>query len=89
MVIRATPQTDVPVARDKLIERTDKEFTDGVCGGYLTYCDQYHGKPLTDMVVYHLLAQNIMEVRSTDLSNAGYCTGLIEPLIEDRDVFAQ
>jgi hypothetical protein len=47
------------------------------------------GKPLTDMGVYHLLAQNIMEVRGTDLFNAGYCTGLIEALIEDRNVFAQ
>ena len=86
MVIQAKPQANEIVARDKLIERTNKDFTHGVCSGYLTYYDEYQSKLLTDLDVYTFIAQNIMDVRGTDAFNAGYCTGWIEALLEDRKV---
>jgi len=52
----------------------------------LTYYDQYEGKPLTDLDVFTFIAQNITDVSGTDQFNAGYCTGWIEALIEDRQV---
>ena len=67
-----------------IVGRTDKEFTDGVCSGYLTYYDQYQGKPLADLDVYTFIAQNIMDVHGTDAFNAGYCASWIEALLEDR-----
>jgi hypothetical protein len=39
--------------------------------------------------VYTFLVQNILDVGGTDLFNAGYCTGWIEALLEDRDIFAK
>jgi hypothetical protein len=45
---------------------------------YLTYYDQYRGKPLADLDVYTFIAQNIMDVHGSDVFNAGYCTGWIE-----------
>jgi hypothetical protein len=86
MAIQARSQTGVPAAQYKLVERTGKGFADGVCSGYLTYYDEYQSKPLTDLDVYAFIAQNIMDVRGTDAFNAGYCTGWIEALLEDRKV---
>jgi hypothetical protein len=79
-------QTDVFVAQNKLIERISKDYTDGVCCGYLTYYDQYQVRQLTDLDLYAFIAQNIMDVHGTDTFNAGYCTGWIEGLLEDRKV---
>lgn len=86
MSIQAKTTNDVLVAQNKLVERTGKGFADGVCSGYLTYYDEYQSKPLTDLDVYAFIAQNIMDVRGTDAFNAGYCTGWIEALLEDRKV---
>jgi hypothetical protein len=36
--------------------------------------------------VYAFIIQNIMDVHSIDQFNAGYCTGWIEALIEDRQI---
>ena len=52
MVLGLRPQANVLVAPNKLVERTSKDFTDGVCSGYLTYYDQYQATPLTDLNVY-------------------------------------
>ena len=52
MAIQSKPQVNETVAQEKRIERTSKDFTDGVCSGYLTYYDEYEGKPLTDLDVY-------------------------------------
>ena len=86
MAIQARPQTDIPVAQYKLIERISQGFSNGVCSGYLTYYDEHQGKPLTNLNVYAFPAQNIMDIRGTNAFNAGYCTGWIEALIEDRKV---
>ncbi len=86
MATHSKPQFDETVAQEKLIERTSKDFTDGVCSGYLTYYDQYQNKRLTDLDVYAFIIQNITDVHGTDQFNAGYCTGWIEALIEDRRI---
>jgi hypothetical protein len=58
-----------------IVGRTDKDFTDGVCSGYLAYYDQYVRQPLADLDVYAFLAQNIADSRGSAAFNAGYCTG--------------
>ncbi len=86
MATQSRPKVDETVAQEKLIERTSKDFTDGVCSGYLTYYDQFQNKRLTDLDVYAFIIQNITDVHGTDQFNAGYCTGWIEALIEDRRI---
>ncbi len=81
--IRQGTAADVPT---KPVVESNTEFREGVCSGYLTYYEEYQGKPLTDADVYNFLVQNMMDVRSTDHFNAGYCTGWIEALIEDRRI---
>jgi hypothetical protein len=88
MFIQAQPQTKETIARDKLIERTSKDFTGSVCSGYLTYYDKYQSKPLSELDVYTFVAQNILDVHGTDAFNADYCTGWIEALIKDRKVLS-
>ncbi len=87
MTTEVRSQAVVPV--EKLVERTGRNFTDGVCSGYLTYFDEHQGGSLSDRDVYAFQVQNILDVRGTDLFNAGYCTGWIEALLEDRDIFAK
>ena len=68
------------------VERTDKDFVDGVCSGYLTYYDDHQHKALSDRDVYTFLVENILDASGTELFNAGYCTGWIEALLEDRHI---
>ena len=77
---------DVPVTQKATVARTDKDFVNGVCSGYLTYFHEYQGIPLSDRDVYTFLANNLLDVQGSDLFNAGYCTGWIEALLEDRQV---
>jgi hypothetical protein len=63
MAIQSRPQVDETVAQEKLIERTSKDFTDGVCSGYLTYYNQYQDKHLVDLDVYAFIIQNNIECR--------------------------
>lgn len=86
MAHQAEPQSDVLVVQNKVVERTSKNFVDGVCSGYLTYYHEYQDKRLTDADVYSFIIQNITDVQGTDTFNAGYCTGWIEALLEDRKV---
>lgn len=86
MAHQASPRADALVAQNKVVERTSKSFVDGVCSGYLTYYDEHQSKRLTDQDVYSFIIQNITDVRGTDTFNAGYCTGWIEALLEDRKV---
>jgi hypothetical protein len=52
----------------------------------LTYYDQFQEERLTDLDVYAFIIQNITDVYGTDQFNAGYCTGWIGALIEERQV---
>ena len=83
MVTEITQGATANVTTMPVVE-SSAEFRDGVCSGYLTYFDEYKSKPLTGADVYNFLAQNIMDVSGTHQFNAGYCTGWIEALIEDR-----
>lgn len=84
--METTQAISVPVAQKATVERTDKDFVDGVCSGYLTYYHDHQDKPLSDRDVYTFLVKNILDVRNADLFNAGYCTGWIEALLEDRQI---
>jgi hypothetical protein len=86
MAIQTNSRTIDATDLATIVGRTDKDFTDGICSGYLTYYDHYQGKSLADLDVYKFLAQNILDVRGTNAFNAGYCTGWIEALLEDRKV---
>lgn len=70
----------------KPVVESNTEFREGVCSGYLTYYDEYQGKRRTSADVYNFLVQNSVDVRGTDHFNAGYCTGWIEALTEDRRI---
>ena len=84
--IVTTKSGDVPVTQKATVARTDKDFVNGVCSGYLTYYHEYQDKPLSDRDVYTFLSNNLLDVQGADLFNAGYCTGWIEALLEDRQV---
>src|SRR5260370_23122247 len=45
---------------------------------------EYQGIPLSDRDVYTILVNNLLDVQGSHLFNAGYCTGWIEALLEDR-----
>ena len=76
------------LAVEYIILRSGKGFTDGVCSGYLTYYDQVAGKRLSDTEVYRTLIDALCVAGYADEFNAGYATGWIEALVEDRDLFA-
>ena len=86
MATHSKLQVDAAVAQEKFIERTSKDFTHGVCSGYFTYYDEYEGRKLTDLDLYAFLLQNIKDVCDTNQFNAGYCSGWIEALMEDRQL---
>ena len=77
---------NVSVTQKATVERTGKDFVNGVCSGYLTYFHEYQGIPLSDRDLYTFLINNLLDVQGADLFNAGYCTGWIEALLEDRQV---
>lgn len=88
-MIEATIQASTVVQPEKRIEWTDSNFTDGLICGYLAYFDHHSGKQLSDQEVFNLFAECLTDVRYTQLFNAGWCTGLIEAIIEDRSLFAR
>ena len=87
MARQVAKETTANVSKKPVVEST-VEFRDGVCSGYLTYYDDYAGKELTGNDVYNFPVQNIIDVRGTDQFNAGYCTGWVEALIEDRRILS-
>jgi hypothetical protein len=87
MTTEVRPRDVVQV--EKLVEHTGKDFTDGVWSRYFTYFNECQGRSLCDRDMYAFLVQNILDVRGNDLFNTGYCTGWIEALLEDRNIFAK
>jgi hypothetical protein len=75
------------VTADKGIVRTNADFTDGVCSGYLTYFDDYAGLGLTDTDIPPLLRDALSDPGYSDVWLAGYVVGWVEALIEDRKLF--
>lgn len=76
------------LAVEFVVLRSGKGFTDGLCSGYLTYFHGVAGKPLSDTEVYRTLIDAFCVPGYGDEFNAGYATGWLEGLIEDRDLFA-
>jgi hypothetical protein len=66
MAAHSRPQVNETVAQEKFIERTRKDFTNGVCIGYLRYYDQFQNRRLADLDVYGFIIQNIMDVHDTN-----------------------
>ena len=87
--MEATRAIDTSTTSKTTVARTDKDFVDGVCSGYLTYFHEYQSIPLSDRNVYTLPADTVLDVQGSGLFNAGYCTGWIEALLEDRQVLHQ
>ncbi|SRR5258708_32731459 len=79
---------EAQLAVEYVVLRSGKGFTDGLCSGYLTYYDQVAGKQLSDTEVYRILVDAICMPGYADEFNAGYAVGLVEALVEDRDLFA-
>jgi hypothetical protein len=78
-----------PLAHVKRIVRSDSDFTDGLCSGYITYFHEYQGKLLLDTDIASLLRECLTDQRYSDLFNAGWCVSFVEAVIEDRDLFAR
>jgi len=76
------------LAVEFVILRSGKGFTDGLCSGYLTYYHETAGKQLTDTEIFRTLIDALCVPGYADEFNAGYATGWIEALVEDRDLFA-
>ncbi len=84
-----TQAGNVTETQKAAVERTDQHFVDGICSAYLNYYHEFQDKLLSDGDVYAILAQNNFDVRGFDRFDAGYCTGRIEALLEDRQVLRQ
>jgi hypothetical protein len=77
------------VGLDKCIGRTNADFTDGLCSGYLTYFDQFQGKPLRDWDLFNLIVANLNDLTASSLFNCGYVVSFVEAIIEDRGLFTK
>jgi len=77
------------IPHTKRIVRSDSDFTDGACSGYLCYFHQYQGKLLLDTDIAKLLKDWLADGNYSDRFNAGYIVSFIEGLLEDRDLFAK
>ncbi|HZS77575.1 MAG TPA: hypothetical protein VFA41_13260 [Ktedonobacteraceae bacterium] len=86
MLEQVGSQAKTPTKPARCVARTSKDFVNGVCSGYLEYYFTYQDKALSDQDVYAFLVQNLLDAQGTDVFNAGYCTGWIEALLEDREV---
>jgi len=80
--------TEQRLAVEYVILRRGAGFTDGLCSGYLTYYHETAGKPLTDTEIYRTLIDALCVPEYADEFDAGYATGWIKALVEDRDLFA-
>jgi hypothetical protein len=89
MMARQIAQETTTNVSTKPVFESTAEFRDGACCDYLTYYDEHIGRPLIGSdVYYYFLRLNIIDTCSTDQFNAGYCTGWIEALIEDKGILS-
>ncbi len=66
------------------ISLKDDEFGNGFQVGYLHFKTDFQRKPITDELLYTVMAQNIYNVTHTDRCNAGYLVGFITALLEPQ-----
>lgn len=81
--IQATGISQTPKA---IVARTNKDFVESVCSGYLTYFYEYQRILLSDRNLYTFLVNSILDVQGSDLLDVGYCTGWIEDFLEDSQI---
>ena len=62
----------------------DDEFGNGFQVGYFHFKKDFQGKPITDELIYTVIAQTSIDVRHTSRCNAGYLTGFIAALLEPQ-----
>lgn len=67
------------------IEIKDDEFGNGFQIGYLHFKVDFLGKvPVTDELIYTVIAQTFVDVHHTDRCNAGYLVGFFAALLEKQ-----
>jgi hypothetical protein len=79
-----------PVAHHtKRIVRSDKDFTDGLCSGYLCYFHDWQGRLLLDRDILTVMRDCLGDEQYTPLFRAGWIVSFVEAIVEDRDLFAR
>ena len=63
----------------------DDLFGNAYQEGYLCFKTQFAGHILSDMGIYHFIAQNIYHIENHSVENAGYITGWMAALFEDTE----
>src|SRR6266571_8384976 len=58
-----------PLPHTKRITRSDKDFTDGLCSGYITYFHEHQGQLLLDTDIAKLIKESLADGRYSDLFN--------------------
>ncbi len=62
----------------------DDEFSNGFQVGYLHFKKDFQEKPVTDELLYTVIAQTAIDVHHTDRCNAGYLVGFFAALLETQ-----
>src|SRR6266700_2032317 len=70
-----------PLPHTKRITRSDKDFTDGLCSGYITYCHENQGHLLLETDIAKLIKESLAVGRYSDLFNAGWVEKVTIPPI--------
>jgi hypothetical protein len=66
------------------IELKDDEFSNGFQVGYLHFKKDFQGKPITDELLYTIIAQTFIDVHHTSRCNTGYLVGFLSALLEKQ-----
>ena len=61
--MEATQATGIAQTPKAIGARTDKDFVDGVCSGYVTYFHEYQEITLSDRDLYTFLVNNLLDVQ--------------------------
>lgn len=64
------------------VRAKDDEFGNGFQVGYLHFKKDFQGQPITDELIYTIIAQTAVNVTHTGRCNAGYLIGFIAALLE-------
>lgn len=66
----------------------DDQFINAYQEGYLRFKTQFAGQVLSDMGIYHFIAQNIYHIENHSVENARYITGWMAELFENSRIRA-
>ena len=71
------------------ITTRDDEFGNGFQIGYLHFKKDFQSKPITDELIYTVIAQTFIDVHHTNRCNAGYLVGFMAALFERQPTSAR